>query len=138
MITDMLSASCALVTSKSSHFKAISSSQNFHLPVINVSTPSTVMINGSDGITALCLRYIHDAMFSVQLMCTCSYMRRRIKGAARAINAIWRTTVLHFPVVGKYRTVAGFAPSFLSDTFTEQTYCFGVLLSPESAAAGKG
>ena len=68
-------------------------------------------------------------------------MRRRIKGAARAIKAIWRTTVLHFPVVGKYRTVAGVAPSFLSDTFTEQTNCFGVLLSPESAAAlalGKG
>ena len=37
--------------------------------------------------------------------------------------------------VGKYRTVAGFAPSFLSDTFTEQTNCFGAVLSPESAAA---
>ena len=68
-------------------------------------------------------------------------MRRHIKGAARAINAIWRTTVLHFPVVGKYRTVAGFALLFLSDTLTEQTNCFGILLSPESAAAltlGKG
>ena len=38
-------------------------------------------------------------------------MRRRIKGADRAINVIWRTTVLQFPVVGKYRTVAGFAQS---------------------------
>ena len=45
-------------------------------------------------------------------------MRRRIKGAARAIKAIWRTTVLHYPVVGKYRTVAGFAPLFLSDTLS--------------------
>ena len=45
-------------------------------------------------------------------------MRRRIKGAARAIKAIWRTTVLHFPIVGKYRTVAGFALLFLSDTLS--------------------
>ena len=41
-------------------------------------------------------------------------MCRRIKGATYAINAIWRT-VLQFPVVGKYRTVAGFA---LSDTLS--------------------
>ena len=45
-------------------------------------------------------------------------MCRRIKGAACAINAIERTTVLHFPAVGKYRTVAGFAPLFLSDTLS--------------------
>ena len=54
-------------------------------------------------------------------------MRRRIKGAARAINAIWRTTVLYFPVVG---TVAGFTPLFLSDTLSLNKRSFGVLLSP--------
>ena len=37
---------------------------------------------------------------------------------ARAINAIWRTTMLYFPVIGKYRTLAGFAPLFLSDTLS--------------------
>ena len=52
------------------------------------------------------------------LICSYMYMRRRIKCAARAINAIWRTTVLYFPIVGKYRTVAGFAPLFLSDTLS--------------------
>ena len=68
-------------------------------------------------------------------------MHRRIKGAARAINAIWRTTVLYFPIVGKYRTVAGFDPLLLSDTLSLNKRSFGVLLSPESAAAlplGKG
>ena len=33
------------------------------------------------------------------------------------------------------------SPNFLSDTFTEETNCFGILLLPESAAAlalGKG
>ena len=63
-------------------------------------------------------------------------MHRRIKGAARAINAIWRTTVLQFPVVVKYRTVAGFAQS---DTLSLNKRT--VLASPESATAlalGKG
>ena len=59
-------------------------------------------------------------------------MRRRIKGADRAINGIWRTTVLQFPMVGKYRTVAGFAQS---DTLSLNKRTFGVLLSHESAAA---
>ena len=59
----------------------------------------------------------------------CSYMRRRIKGAARAINAIWRTTVLHFPRgwnCGWFRPIV-----FIGYSFTEQTYCFSVLLVPQ-------
>ena len=52
--------------------------------------------------------YIVHIMLIISI---CSTMCRHIKGAAGAINAIWRTTVLQFPVVGKYRTVAGFAQS---------------------------
>ena len=67
------------------------------------------------------------------------YMRRRIKGAARAINAIWRTTVLYFPIVGKYRTVAGFAPLFLSDTLSlNKRTILGPVVARECRSLGLG
>ena len=42
---------------------------------------------------------------SLTLKCNCSTMHGRIKGTARSINSIFRTTVLYFLVVRKYSTL---------------------------------
>ena len=61
-------------------------------------------------------------------MCTCSTLRRRIKGAASTINAIIGQPCYIFPVVGSYSTVVStvFARSLsgqLEDLVSQRSDC---------------